>query len=109
MVCAKCQKFQKRTELATPGVKRKNDMYFGSSASNDKSKSSSTSNASGIGKVLLRAISYCCVASLIVFSHRANSSAKVLSTLTAPHVLRARQKYVQIHCRGEEVLLIKAK
>ena len=51
MVCAKCQKSQKRTELATPGVKRKSDLYFGSPASNDKSKSSATSNTSGIGKV----------------------------------------------------------
>lgn len=51
MVCAKCQKSQKKTELATPGVKRKNELYFGSPASNDKSKSSATSSASGIGKV----------------------------------------------------------
>ena len=51
MVCAKCQKSQKRTELATPGVKRKNDLYFGSPAFNDKSKTSTTSGASGMGKV----------------------------------------------------------
>lgn len=51
MVCAKCQKSQKKTELATPGVKRKNDLYLGSPASNDKNKSSATSSASGIGKV----------------------------------------------------------
>lgn len=51
MVCVKCQKSQKKTELATPGVKRKNDMYFGSPASHDKSKSLATSSASGIGKV----------------------------------------------------------
>lgn len=51
MVCAKCQKSQKKTELATPGVKRKNDLYLGSPASNDKGKSSATSNASGVGKV----------------------------------------------------------
>ncbi|KAF6234500.1 hypothetical protein HO173_007125 [Letharia columbiana] len=50
MVCAKCQKSQKKTELATPGVKRKNDLYLGSPASNDKCKSSATSNASGVGK-----------------------------------------------------------
>ncbi|KAL3473971.1 cript family protein [Aspergillus californicus] len=30
MVCAKCQKKLKATELATPGVKRKNEMYYGS-------------------------------------------------------------------------------
>lgn len=51
MVCTKCQRLQKKTELATPGVKRKSDLYFGSSASNDNSKSSATSTFSGIGKV----------------------------------------------------------
>lgn len=56
MVCAKCQKLQKKTELATPGVKRKNEMYYGSSASStvkssDKSKSSATLGMTGIGKV----------------------------------------------------------
>ena len=51
MVCAKCQKSQKKTELATPGVKRKNDPYFGSPASKDKTKSSATSSASSLGKV----------------------------------------------------------
>ncbi|KAL4931914.1 cysteine-rich PDZ-binding protein [Aspergillus undulatus] len=30
MVCAKCQKKLKSTELATPGVKRKSEMYYGS-------------------------------------------------------------------------------
>jgi len=30
MVCSKCQKALKKTELATPGVKRKNEMYLGS-------------------------------------------------------------------------------
>src|ERR1700723_1587758 len=37
MVCAKCQKTIKQTELATPGVKRKNEMYYGSPAG-DKNK-----------------------------------------------------------------------
>ncbi|GFN13456.1 hypothetical protein AtubIFM56815_006060 [Aspergillus tubingensis] len=32
MVCAKCQKKLKQTELATPGVKRKTEMYYGSPA-----------------------------------------------------------------------------
>ncbi|KAI9760973.1 MAG: 54S ribosomal protein L17 mitochondrial [Chaenotheca gracillima] len=54
MVCAKCQRLQKSTQLATPGVKRKSEMYYGSSASsksNDKSKaSSSTLGNNGIGK-----------------------------------------------------------
>ena len=55
MVCAKCQKLQKSTELATPGVKRKNELYYGSPASSsnggDKSKSSATLGSTGIGKV----------------------------------------------------------
>lgn len=52
MVCAKCQKLQK-TSLATPGVKRKNDMYYGSptAGGGDKSKSSATQGPTGIGKV----------------------------------------------------------
>ncbi|BDD55329.1 hypothetical protein MPDQ_007083 [Monascus purpureus] len=33
MVCAKCQKKLKATELATPGVKRKSEMYYGSPSS----------------------------------------------------------------------------
>lgn len=56
MVCAKCQKLQKKTELATPGVKRKNEMYYGSPASSmtsagDKSKTPPTAGVAGIGKV----------------------------------------------------------
>lgn len=50
MVCAKCQRLHK-TELATPSVKRKNDLYLGSPASYDKSKSSATSHSYSIGKV----------------------------------------------------------
>ena len=53
MVCAKCQKTRKRTALATPGVKRKNEMYLGSPTA-DQGKSGSSSSAaagpSGIGK-----------------------------------------------------------
>ena len=55
MVCAKCQKLQKSTELATPGVKRRNELYYGSPASSanggEKNKSSATLGATGIGKV----------------------------------------------------------
>jgi putative ribosome biogenesis GTPase RsgA len=49
MVCAKCQRLQKTT-LATPGVKRKADMYYGSPASQKDDKSSATLGNSGIGK-----------------------------------------------------------
>jgi hypothetical protein len=58
MVCSKCQKKLKATELATPGVKRKNDMYYGSPSSTlgggaDKGKA--TLGATGIGKVCYKA------------------------------------------------------
>ncbi len=54
MVCTKCQKVQKATELATPSVKRKHDMYYGSpasSSSNNGGKPSATLGNTGIGKV----------------------------------------------------------
>ncbi|MCJ1248017.1 hypothetical protein MMC30_005232 [Trapelia coarctata] len=56
MVCAKCQKIQAKTELATPGVKRKNDIYYGSptasagGSGSGKSKTSATLGNTGIGK-----------------------------------------------------------
>jgi hypothetical protein len=56
MVCTKCQKLSKKTELATPGIKRKADMYYGSPASSSsaggagKTKSSATLGSNGIGK-----------------------------------------------------------
>ncbi|MCJ1452120.1 hypothetical protein MMC28_002462 [Mycoblastus sanguinarius] len=54
MVCAKCQKLQKKTELATPAVKRKNEMYYGSPTLSNSvagSKPSATLGSTGIGKV----------------------------------------------------------
>jgi cysteine-rich PDZ-binding protein len=56
MVCAKCQRLAKSTTLATPGVKKKNDMYYGSPAGSgskggDSSKTSATLAQNGIGKV----------------------------------------------------------
>lgn len=57
MVCTKCQKKLKSTELATPGVKRKNDMYYGSpsttlgGSSAGAAKGKSTLGNAGIGKV----------------------------------------------------------
>lgn len=59
MVCAKCQKLAKSTTLATPGVKKKNEMYYGSPAgsskSGDKTKTSATLGNNGIGKASLDA------------------------------------------------------
>jgi hypothetical protein len=61
MVCAKCQKLNKTT-LATPGVKKKTEMYYGSPASASSSASASASGAkksatlgqSGITKVRIQ-------------------------------------------------------
>lgn len=55
MVCGKCQKKLQKTELATPGVKRKNDMYYGSPSTTlgggGDAKSKSTLGNTGISKV----------------------------------------------------------
>jgi hypothetical protein len=65
MVCGKCQKISKSTTLATPGVKKKSEMYYGSPAgssskSGDKTKTSATLGNNGIGKVRqLEAYSSC--------------------------------------------------
>ena len=48
MVCAKCQKTIKQTELATPAVKRKNEMYYGSPAG-DKNKATLSGGISKVG------------------------------------------------------------
>ncbi len=55
MVCAKCQKLNKTT-LATPGVKKKAEMYYGSPASSSSTaaggqKKSATLGQTGISKV----------------------------------------------------------
>lgn len=53
MVCAKCSKLTKPTSLATPGVKKKAEMYYGSPAGSKKSGESSkaTLGNTGVGKV----------------------------------------------------------
>ncbi|MCJ1465509.1 hypothetical protein MMC07_004127 [Pseudocyphellaria aurata] len=111
MVCAKCQKLQKKTELATPGVKRRNEMYYGSPASSttgasDTSKTSATLGATGIGKVSkpLRSHDETKTESSI-FTLRASSSAKVQRTptvlilVTAP---LARRKQI----KGESSVIV---
>ena len=57
MVCSKCQKKLKSTELATPGVKRKSEMYYGSPATSSGAgagASKPTLGNTGIGKVCIR-------------------------------------------------------
>jgi hypothetical protein len=54
MVCSKCAKLTGPTSLATPGVKKKAEMYYGSPAGSSKSgekKTSATLGNTGIGKV----------------------------------------------------------
>ncbi|KAJ9296501.1 hypothetical protein DTO271G3_5199 [Paecilomyces variotii] len=54
MVCGKCQKKLQKTELATPGVKRKNDIYYGSPSTTlgggGDAKSKPTLGNTGISK-----------------------------------------------------------
>ncbi|EEQ31093.1 hypothetical protein McanMca71_003636 [Microsporum canis] len=60
MVCSKCQKKVAKTELATPAVKRKSEMYYGSpmsssaggggARSGDSKKSSATLGNTGVSK-----------------------------------------------------------
>ncbi|TLS31563.1 hypothetical protein PpBr36_03560, partial [Pyricularia pennisetigena] len=50
MVCGKCQKLSKGTSLATPAVKKKSEMYYGSPASSSSSKSSATLGQTGVSK-----------------------------------------------------------
>lgn len=55
MVCSKCAKLSKGTTLATPGVKRKSEIYHGSTAGSSSANSGGTKSATlgqtGIGKV----------------------------------------------------------
>lgn len=63
MVCTKCQKKLKTTELATPGVKRKSEMYYGSpttstSGGSSADRTKATLGNTGIGKVLLHSLPF---------------------------------------------------
>ncbi|KAL5336371.1 PDZ-binding protein [Aspergillus crustosus] len=49
MVCGKCQRKLKQTELATPGVIRKNEMYYGSPSTSSGSGGGSGAGTSGPG------------------------------------------------------------
>lgn len=77
MVCSKCQKLTKKTALATPDVKKKSEIYHGSSAaSKGAEKGGTTLASSGISKVR--------TAQLIrmrtgAWSNRASSQSKLLS------------------------------
>ena len=53
MVCGKCLKLTKSTKLATPEVKKKSEMYYGSpaSAKAGSSSKSATLGNTGVSKV----------------------------------------------------------
>ncbi|KAL4903275.1 PDZ-binding protein [Aspergillus multicolor] len=53
MVCSKCQKKLKATELATPGVKRKNEMYYGSPSTTSGGGAAAGSAAANKSKATL--------------------------------------------------------
>lgn len=70
MVCSKCQKKLEKTELATPAVKKKNDMFYGSTMSTmggggggESKKSSATLGNTGVSKV---GIPYMCFFTAII-------------------------------------------
>lgn len=66
MVCTKCAKKLQKTELATPAVKRKTDMYYGSpstslgggAGSKSAAKPSPTLGSTGVSKVSINLFSH---------------------------------------------------
>ncbi|KAJ9639447.1 hypothetical protein H2201_002893 [Coniosporium apollinis] len=50
MVCSKCQQLQRQTQLATPAVKKKNEMYYGSPAGNKTSSTSGSKPSATLGQ-----------------------------------------------------------
>lgn len=51
MVCSKCQKLTKKTTLATPEVKKKSEIYHGSSATSKGAEKGTTLASAGVSKV----------------------------------------------------------
>ncbi|TPX10863.1 uncharacterized protein E0L32_008252 [Thyridium curvatum] len=49
MVCSKCAKLSKGTTLATPGVKKKSEMYYGSPAASSSSTASGPKKSATLG------------------------------------------------------------
>lgn len=58
MVCAKCLKHLKSTTLATPAVKKKTELYYGSTATST-GKTSATVGVNGVSKVSLEYHNFC--------------------------------------------------
>jgi len=50
MVCAKCQKLSKGTTLATPDVKKKSEIYYGSAAGSSSKASGSGTKSTTLGQ-----------------------------------------------------------
>jgi RNA polymerase subunit RPABC4/transcription elongation factor Spt4 len=57
MVCAKCQKLVKGTSLATPGVKKKSEMYYGSSSATTKASGSQSATLGNTGVIKSKLLS----------------------------------------------------
>lgn len=51
MVCSKCQKLTRKTTLATPEVKKKSEIYHGSSTTSKGAEKGSTLSSAGVSKV----------------------------------------------------------
>jgi hypothetical protein len=79
MVCSKCEKLAKSTTLATPGVKKRSEMYHGSpagSSSKGGDKKSATLGNSGIGKVSISFHRICALADHMIQSKLLSKSAR---------------------------------
>ncbi|KAI7927630.1 cript family protein [Pyricularia oryzae] len=92
MVCGKCQKLSKGTSLATPSVKKKSEMYYGSPASSSASKSSATLGQTGVSKNKLLSkgaknpyAQYSSIASVLVTSAKPKSH-RVTNTVIPAHI-----------------------
>ncbi len=101
MVCAKCQKISKTTTLATPGVKKKNDMYYGSPAgslnSGDKAKTSATLGQNGIGKASFISVARLCSSTNYIQRASCYRKQQEIHTLhTLAHVLPVKPKLIKV-------------
>lgn len=106
MVCSRCQKLSTPTSLATPEVKKKNEMYYGSPAGSSSragtSKTSATLGQTGIGKAYIYLVPYSIImANIYLQSKLLSKSAKnpyaaySSSCGNCPTKLEAGRKYCQ--------------
>lgn len=86
MVCSRCQKLAKGTALATPAVKKKSEMYHGSSASKP------TLGQTGVGKVLADSLIHS-----LISCHLINASQSKLLSKSAKNPYAQYARYVHPH------------